>query len=78
MFGKGRVLGHVIQKQKLHQQKVVYVGDEVRDIEAAREAGIPIVAVSWGFNSVHRLQQSQPDYVVTDPKQLLEKIHLCG
>ncbi len=73
-FGKGKVLSHLIQKQKLDKQNVVYVGDEVRDIDAARAAGISVIAVTWGFNSRKRLEQSKPDYLITEPKQILQKI----
>lgn len=78
LFGKGKVLHHLIQKQKFNKEKVIYVGDEVRDIEAAREAGIAVIAVTWGFNSVKRLEQSMPDYLVTEPKQILQKIDSRG
>ena len=78
LFGKGRVLSHLIKEQKLNKERVVYVGDEVRDIEAARKAGIPVIAVTWGFNSEKRLQQSKPDYLVTNPQQILEKVDSRG
>jgi hypothetical protein len=29
----------------------LYVGDEVRDIQAAHKAGVAVAAVTWGFNS---------------------------
>ncbi len=74
LFGKGKVLSHLIQQQKFNKERVIYVGDEVRDIEAARNAGISIIAVTWGFNSEKRLAQSKPDYLITDPKQIIKII----
>ncbi|MBK7733406.1 MAG: HAD hydrolase-like protein [Bacteroidales bacterium] len=37
-------------REQLHAERIVYVGDETRDIEACQAAGIPVIAVSWGLN----------------------------
>jgi phosphoglycolate phosphatase len=73
-FGKARVLAHLLKKQKINKQTIVYVGDEVRDIEAAHQAGLKMIAVTWGFNSPQRLETANPEYLVTKPEQLLPKI----
>jgi phosphoglycolate phosphatase len=31
------------------RSETLCVGDEVRDIEAARKAGLPAAAVAWGY-----------------------------
>ena len=59
-------------KQALHPSNVLYVGDEVRDIEAAKKAGIRIAAVTWGYNSKKALEAYKPDYLVTKPEELLQ------
>jgi phosphoglycolate phosphatase-like HAD superfamily hydrolase len=71
IFGKGQVLAKILKERKIPLDSVVYVGDEVRDIEAARIAKIPIISVSWGFNAKERLLQSDPDYLVETPAELL-------
>ena len=48
-----------------------YIGDETRDIEAARKAGVKAVSVTWGFESKTSLQKSSPDFLITRPSQLL-------
>jgi phosphoglycolate phosphatase len=48
------------------------IGDEVRDIAAARKAGIAIAAVTWGYNSRAALERAHPDYLVTRPAELLQ------
>jgi HAD superfamily hydrolase (TIGR01549 family) len=70
LFGKHIVLKKLIKEKGLRAEEVWYVGDEVRDVEAARKAGIKIVSVSWGFNSKNALQNALPDYVVDNPTQL--------
>ena len=67
MFSKPRALAHF----KPH---VIYIGDEVRDIEAARKAGIPIIAVTWGYSSKNALKQHHPDALVSSSEQLLAAI----
>lgn len=74
LFGKAKVLSNVLKKHHLTAAKVIYVGDEVRDIEASHQAGLPIIAVTWGFNSKARLQKAKPDYIIDQPKELLTKL----
>lgn len=71
MFGKTRRIQQVIKELGLQKEFVAYVGDEVRDIEAARKAGIRIVSVAWGYNNADRLEHSKPDFLATLPKDLL-------
>jgi len=56
---------------KLYTEDVIYIGDEVRDIEAARAAGIKIASVTWGYNLESILTENKPDYIVTQPRDLL-------
>lgn len=70
MFGKAKVLRRVIRQQKIGNQECMYVGDEVRDVEAAHQAGIGCIAVTWGFNTAERLQQARPDFIVHKPEEI--------
>ncbi len=72
LFGKAKVIKNLIKKQKLVKDDVFYVGDEVRDIEAAHQAKIQIIAVDWGFNSKKRLAQAKPDFLISQPKEILK------
>lgn len=74
LFGKGKVLKKLIKRLSLLRDEVVYVGDEVRDIEAARKAGIKIIAVTWGFNSRERLERAKPDFVIDRPREIIDLI----
>ncbi|MBI2548602.1 HAD-IA family hydrolase [Candidatus Woesearchaeota archaeon] len=74
VLGKHRSLKHFIARQKLRPDEVVYIGDEQRDIIAARKAQIPIISVSWGYNSRSLLAASKPDYLIEKPQHLLTTI----
>jgi phosphoglycolate phosphatase len=39
------------------------IGDEIRDIEAARAAGIACAAVTWGYAALEALRALGPDLV---------------
>ena len=66
-FGKGRTLRAIAKRAG---GRVFYVGDEVRDIEAARKAGATMIAVAWGFNTAEALMRESPDYLATEPDQI--------
>ena len=49
----------------------VYVGDSEVDVATARNAGLPLIAVSWGFRSRDQLIAAGAETIVDTPKQLL-------
>jgi phosphoglycolate phosphatase-like HAD superfamily hydrolase len=74
LFGKSGALDKMLKKYKLHKPDVLYVGDEVRDIEACKKVGVDIVSVTWGFNSREVLEKYQPNKLVGTPEELLQCI----
>jgi phosphoglycolate phosphatase len=53
-----------------HPGGCCYVGDTVGDIAEAREAGVPSVAVTWGWHPEERLRAAAPDAIAGDPDEL--------
>lgn len=72
IFGKSRILRKAMKEHGLAAVDTYYVGDEVRDIEAAKKAGVRSVAVTWGFNGEEILRKRKPDYIVHNTKELQE------
>jgi len=70
LFSKERRLKRLLATQRLAREETCYVGDEVRDIEAARAVGMRAVAVTWGFSSAQLLAASSPDHLIADPSEL--------
>lgn len=64
LFGKSKVLKKVLNQQHILATQALYIGDEVRDIDACKKIGLPIIAVSWGFNSRERLAKADPEYLI--------------
>jgi len=73
IFSKKRHLGK-IRKLAGIDNISAYVGDEVRDMEAAQDAYVPGIAVSWGFNSLKRLKKSFPENLCETPEKLIETV----
>lgn len=71
-WSKGRKIAKVVAIHVPEGEKVVYVGDEVRDIVAAQEAGLQCISVPWGFNSREKLLTGNPTVLVETPADLLE------
>lgn len=70
LLGKGRLIRRSLRRYDLNPSQVIYVGDEVRDIEAARQAGVAIAGVAWGFNSREALLAANPDWLLESPSDL--------
>jgi phosphoglycolate phosphatase len=71
LFSKQTRLKRLLATQGLSLAETCYVGDEVRDIVAARALGMKAVAVCWGFSSPQLLAASQPDHLFEDANELL-------
>lgn len=70
-FGKHGTLKKIIRDLKLARGEVAYVGDESRDIEATKKAGIISIAVTWGFEGETPLRSEAPDFLLHESKELL-------
>ena len=71
VFGKARNLRKLLHEQSLLASRVWYVGDEPRDIRAAKRVHLRSVAVTWGFSNIQRLERERPDALVFNPDELM-------
>lgn len=56
------------------KSEVLYVGDTAVDMQTAKNAEVPAVAVTWGFRSEAELRACNPEYLIHKPEELLEII----
>ncbi len=70
--GKSPALKKLMKKENLNHSDCVYVGDEVRDVESAKKAGVTSVGVTWGFNNKNAITAAEPKYICNSPKELLK------
>jgi phosphoglycolate phosphatase len=60
LFGKAKKFRRVMTAAGVAAAETIAIGDEVRDIEAAHEAGIDFGAVTWGYARVEAMQRLSP------------------
>ncbi len=71
LFGKHKVMHRLMKDLRITPQEILYVGDELRDINSCRTAQIPIAWVSWGYDPLELIDQNPPDYYIHSPHELL-------
>lgn len=74
LTGKAKHLRAIRKTFSLRSEELLFFGDELRDVRAAKKAGVPIAAVTWGFNSRQALAASEPDYLFDKPLDFLRLI----
>ncbi len=68
---KAKLISRFLNENNLGKKEVIYIGDEVRDIDATRSVGIQMISVTWGFNYIDSLRKLKPDFLVKEPAQIL-------
>lgn len=68
--GKEKIIKKWLNINKCKYSKVIYVGDEIRDIISCKHSGVPIIAVSWGYNTKYSLEKHNPNYLTDSVEDL--------
>ncbi|MFH1650264.1 MAG: HAD-IA family hydrolase [Candidatus Woesearchaeota archaeon] len=74
LFGKHHKIRRVLKKYSLKPAETLYVGDEIRDIEACNKLKLPMGAVSWGYNTSASLQAHFPTHFFGTPESILRAV----
>jgi phosphoglycolate phosphatase len=74
IFGKALKLRKVLAKSGVHAADAIYIGDEIRDIEAAHEVHMAVGAVAWGYNHAEALRTYAPEEMFANVAEIVEKI----
>lgn len=74
MFGKASKLRAVLRSSKLPPAQTLYVGDELRDLEAARKVKMHFGAVTWGHHRMEQFAPHQPEQVFQAVKDIAEVV----
>lgn len=72
IFGKSAALEGVMREHNMKKEETIYVGDEIRDIEACKAIGLDIISVTWGFNDEVGLRKHGASHVVNSPDAILK------
>lgn len=70
ILGKGIELRRILREHKLSGTEVLFVGDETRDVEAAKVAGVFVAGISWGYSARSTLEATNPDVLIDSLAEL--------
>lgn len=65
---------HCMQQAQCVTGRVIMVGDSKNDIDAAKQAGIPVVAVNYGYNHGRPIALEHPDTVLSSLVELVKPV----
>ena len=74
MFGKAAKLGQALRQCSVRASEAIYIGDEIRDAEAAAKAGIAFGAVTWGQHRAETLRAQKPAQFFTTVQEIADKL----
>ena len=58
----------------LDPKEVLMIGDSDADLNSAKAIGMPMIAVTWGFNSIEKLKNAGCTRFVHHPQEVLEAL----
>lgn len=70
LFGKAVKLRGALRRHRIAAKESIYIGDEIRDATAAREAGMAFGAVEWGFTSAAALRKENPELMFSTVEEI--------
>jgi len=78
LFGKAAKFRRVMKLAGVAPDATIAIGDEIRDIEAARAAGIACAAVTWGYAAPEALRAQRPDVVFRRMEDIVAMLTTAG
>lgn len=70
LFGKSKKITKVLRKTEVSKEDAVIIGDEIRDVDAGRKAGVDVISVGWGLQSIDALTKANPLNTVSNINEL--------
>ena len=74
VLGKGPRLRKVLRLARMAPTEAIAIGDELRDLDAAREQGIPFGAVTWGYADPDALRGADPAFIFATPHDIVDTL----
>ena len=74
MFGKAAKVREVLRRSNVERSHAIYIGDEIRDAEAANKARIAFGAVTWGQHSLAALRAQNPSVIFETVGEIADKL----
>lgn len=75
LFGKDKVIKKFMKQYQLKPEQLLYVGDELRDIQACNKLGVPFMWVSWGLDGYELIEKENPQFIVHTPDDIVAQLN---
>jgi phosphoglycolate phosphatase len=76
VFGKHWKFRRVARKLGAKPAETICIGDEIRDIEAAKAAGMDSGAVAWGYALPAALQAAGPTHLFNSIEEMMQRLSM--
>jgi phosphoglycolate phosphatase len=60
------------RRLQLPPEQCWYVGDDLRDIQAGKAAGMPTIAAGWGYCGISEPTNWDADFIAGSPREIIE------
>jgi phosphoglycolate phosphatase len=74
LWGKAAKFRSVLKQARVVPSAAISIGDEIRDIESGREAGLATGAITFGYNSRKALETHSPDYLFDSYAEMVRAV----
>lgn len=74
LLGKAAKLRQTLRQCSVQPASAIYIGDEIRDAEAAAKAGMAFGAVTWGQHREEMLRTQHPTQIFTSVQEIADKL----
>ena len=76
IYGKAAKFKKILAKAKLSPSQVLSLGDETRDVEAARKLSIDSGAVTWGYAKAQVLRKANANHTFDSIDELMKLLYI--
>jgi len=75
---RGREVGRKmdILISELEDSRFVYVTDTSTDVYRCKDLGVPVIAVTWGYDDLSAIEAAIPDHICNSKTELVNAIHI--
>jgi phosphoglycolate phosphatase len=74
LFQKRSAIRRVMRRTGIPGGETIYIGDEIRDWEAAHAAGSAFGAVAWGYTRGDALAALKPAFLFNHVREITERL----
>ena len=74
LWGKADKFRSVLKSLRQSPARTIGVGDEIRDVDAARKAGLSAGSITFGYNSRQALLSASPDHLFDSYEGLVKVV----